>query len=107
MMLRIPQSLSAAILAVSLISLGGCAGFSADYGDMVFAKETPAMISTAWRQGNDVWIVPAKNCFVESANLNGVKLSLVIDGAYLKVLNAPSEFTLRIDGLDQRVVFSP
>jgi hypothetical protein len=105
-----PSFLRRTVFAIAAISLNACSllpSSSADFRSMEFATQTPAMISTAWRQGADVWIVPAKGCFVERADIQGQKLALVVDGSYLKVANAPAEFTLRINGVDQPIAFKP
>jgi hypothetical protein len=97
---------SVAIIAGAFSACASKPAFTANYEGIQFASRQPGSISMAWRSGNEAWVVPAKNVIIQGANVNGAPLRMTVDGAYFKLVPAPLSFNLRIDGVDQPVVFS-
>lgn len=91
-----------ASVCAAVFCLAGCAG---DYGGTAsdpalhFAAATPAGISSAWREGGVVWIVPTKNTMLDEASDEGGKpVKIEASGSYLSIASASPVFRLRVDG---------
>ena len=84
------------------VCLAGCAGY---YGGTSsdsryhFAQAVPGGISSAWREGSTVWIVPAKNTMLDQAiDASGTSVKIVAVGSYLSIVSPSAMFRIRVDG---------
>lgn len=93
-----------ALLAAGISACTGMS-FGQSEGQMTFANVKPKQISTIWRVGKTVWMVPARDCLIESASHAGIELKLEVDGAYVKVADAPNVFTVVVNGIKRDIQF--
>ncbi len=99
--MKITSIITISMGCAAALTLGGCAGY---YGGTSsdaryhFAQEVPAGISSAWREGGKVWIVPTKNTMLDQASdASGKPVEIVASGSYLNIDSPSSVFKIRID----------
>jgi hypothetical protein len=91
-------------IAIAVLSAGTLTGCAANYGTtsdarFQFSASVPSGVSSAWRQGDSVWLVPARNTYIESAKDEaGQSVPIKAEGAYLRLVSSSRTFTLRVRG---------
>jgi len=87
-------------LVAAAAGVAGCAGYRiASDPALRFAVEVPSSVSSAWREGETVWLVPARRTFIRSVtDEGGNPVRLEAAGSYLRIVSSSKTFTLEVDG---------
>jgi hypothetical protein len=83
--------------------MAGCTtGLGASIDPSVqFAQEPPPAISAAWRQGDSVWMVPARGVLIEAVyDDNASRVMLLSEGSYLRLRSSSHRFLIKTPGAE-------
>ena len=95
-------------MAASVVAISACATDTYLNGlgePMRFAQDLPYTVSAAWRQGNSIWLVPAKNIVIESIlDENLTAVAIKEEGSYLRVESTAKVLTVKVEGVGKQIV---
>lgn len=94
------RTLGILALVAAVACVAGCAGHGiASDPALRFAVDVPSSVSSAWREGEAVWLVPARRTFIRAVtDAQGNPVRLEAAGSYLRIVSSSKTFTLEIDG---------
>lgn len=95
----------ASILIVYVFAIGCAQTKNFEASGVQFYKSVPSVLSSAWSDGQDTYLVPSRGSSLMSVSLeNGQPLEISRSGSYVKVAGNHSQLEILVNGKNFQLI---